>query len=229
MSDDALAALLDEAPPEVHSTRLARVDELRPHPRNYRSHPEDQRKQIARSVREHGFYRNVVAARDGTILAGHGVVETARDLGLDEVPVVFLDVDPDSPRALRVLAGDNTLALFAVDDDRALAELLKGLNAEADGLLGTGFDEAMVANLAMVTRSAEELADFDAAAEWVGMPEFVPGEKRLQLVLAFDSEEERDALVERLGVTIAKKTRGTWSAWFPPRERADLDSLLYEG
>jgi ParB-like chromosome segregation protein Spo0J len=61
---------------------------LKPHPRNYRIHPDDQLEHIIKSIQEHGFYRNVVAARDGTILAGHGVVQAALKMGLKGVPVV---------------------------------------------------------------------------------------------------------------------------------------------
>jgi hypothetical protein len=72
--------------------KLVAVDDLKPHPRNYRIHPEDQLQHIIRSIQEH-FYRNVVAAREGTILAGHGVVIAARKLGLSKVPVVRLAID----------------------------------------------------------------------------------------------------------------------------------------
>lgn len=45
---------------------------LKPHPRNYRGHPDDQLAHIERSIRDNGVYRNVLVARDYTILAGHG-------------------------------------------------------------------------------------------------------------------------------------------------------------
>lgn len=52
-------------------TEDAAIDELRAHPRNYRRHPDDQLAHIMRSIELHGFYRAVVIARDGTVLAGH--------------------------------------------------------------------------------------------------------------------------------------------------------------
>ena len=123
-----------------HPVTQAPVDTLRPHPRNYRTHPEDQLAHIVRSLQLHGFYRNVVVARDGTILAGHGVVLAARQLGLETVPVIRLDVAPDDARALQVLTGDNEIANLGDVDDRELTELLRELATEDwDLLLGTGF------------------------------------------------------------------------------------------
>jgi ParB-like chromosome segregation protein Spo0J len=72
---------------KIQAVEMVPIDELRPHPRNYRVHPEDQLAHVEHSMRTNGVYRNVVAARDGTILAGHGVVLAARKIGLAEVPV----------------------------------------------------------------------------------------------------------------------------------------------
>lgn len=136
--------------PTVYPSEIVALDSLKAHPGNYRAHPPDQREHLLSSIRQHGFYRNVVVARDGTILAGHGVVEAARDAGLAEIPVVRLDLDPDSPDALKVLTGDNEIARLALVDDRQLAELLRSVRAtSAEGLLGTGFtDEALEDELA---------------------------------------------------------------------------------
>lgn len=63
---------------------------------------------------------------------------------------------------------------------------------------------------------------------WRGMPAFKPPPPReVRLVFTFETEADRDRLVKETGVVIAKKTKGTWSAWWPPREREDLSSLLF--
>jgi len=92
------------------------VASLKPHPVNYRKHPEDQLRHIERSVKEHGFYRNVVVARDGTILAGHGVVLAAKRLKRDKVPVIRLPLAADDLRALKVLTSDNEISRLAEVD-----------------------------------------------------------------------------------------------------------------
>jgi hypothetical protein len=124
------------------------LDQLHPHPQNYRSHPDEQLHHIRESLLAHGYYRPVVVARDNTILAGHGVVQAAQELGLTVAPVVRLDLDPMDPRALKVLTGDNELARIAIDDDQLLVQLLEVIQAEDQaGLLGTGYDDDSLAAL----------------------------------------------------------------------------------
>jgi len=100
---------------------------LKSHPRNYRIHPPDQLAHLEESIRTHGFYRNVVASRDGTILVGHGVVMAAARLGMDEVPVITLDMDSTDPRALLLMAADNEIGRLAQTDNAALSKLLESL------------------------------------------------------------------------------------------------------
>lgn len=147
----------------VFETEMVKLADLKPHPQNYQTHPQEQIEHLKASIAEHGMYRNVVIARENTILAGHGVVLAATQLGMKEVSAVRLDIDPDDPRALKVLTGDNEIEQLADVDDRALTEILKQINDE-DALLGTGYDEKMLAALVYVTRPASEIADFDAAA-----------------------------------------------------------------
>lgn len=150
------------------------IASLKPHPRNYRVHTEEQLAHVRRSIEEHGFYRNVVVARGDVILAGHGVVQASTQLGMKTVPVVRLDVDADDPRAIKVLIGDNEIGKMAEVDDRSLTDMLKELCGDGDfeKLLGTGFDAQQLAVLAMVTRPASEISGPSAAAAWIGMPEF---------------------------------------------------------
>lgn len=213
---------------DLKRAELVAIASTRPHPRNYRAHPESQLVHIEASLREFGFYRNVVLARDGTILAGHGVVLAATRLGHTTIPAIRLEIDPESAAALKVLALDNELGRFAEDDDRALTELLKEISEDdPTGLFGTGFDETMLAALVMVTRPANEIADVDEAAEWAGMPEYETEADRHRLVLCFDSAEDKATIVKRLKLIIAKSTGLTSTAWWPPRERADLAAVKF--
>ena len=211
--------------------RLVDIDELLSHPQNYRTHPQDQLDEIKASIRANGFYRNVVVAEDHTILAGHGVVEASKQLGMSQVQIVELPIAPDSAQALKVLAGDNYLSKMAEDDDRMLTDLLKQVAEldDIDGLAGTGFDEMNLAALAMVTRPAEEIEDLDAAAEWVGMPDFEPADPKVQLVISCDTEQDRDDLIRKLEVHISTKTRQTWSCVWPPSENADPGAVMLDG
>lgn len=214
-------------------TETVPLASLKPHPRNYREHPEDQLKHIAESIKEHGFYRNIVVARDGTILAGHGVVAAARSVGIAEVPVIRLDVDANDPKALKLLAGDNEISRLAEVDDRNLVDMLKELK-DLDELLGTGFDDQMLAAYAMVTRTQDEIKNKDEASHWVGMPEHDIGEQGCLLTVNFKNEQDRDEFCKRSGLSEGyvrkfSKHSNHWAIWWPPRtEREDTKAVRYE-
>lgn len=208
------------------------LDDLKPHPRNYVKHPDDQIAHIARSVQEHGVYKNVVVSRDGYVLAGHGVVEALKRLGHRAVPAHRVGLDHDHPRALKIVVGDNEIGRLREVDDRALTEILRDLAAldpGEGGLEGTGFDEVSLAGLVLVTRHVEETTNLDAAAEWagVGLPECVEGHNLPKLMILFRSMEDRDRFLAEKGLDLdasgVNPSRGmTLSAWWPPKEPGEL-------
>lgn len=196
------------------------ITALKPHPRNYRAHPDDQLAHIAASLKEHGVYRNVVIARDNTILAGHGVVKAAQRICMTELRCVRLDIDPESPAALRVLTGDNGIGRLAEQDDRMLTDLLRTLKEQdaAVGLIGTGYDEQMLAALVFVTRPSSEIASMNAAADWVGMPKFEAQGPGDQIIVHFGSPEAR----AEFGKLVGQDVDGKKFIHFPPKEKTDI-------
>jgi len=91
----------------IHTVELVAPEALRPHPRNYRHHPVGQLEHLVASLERHGVYRNVATARDGTMLAGHGGVAAALELGLAQIPVVRLHIGPDDPQGHCQLSAKN--------------------------------------------------------------------------------------------------------------------------
>jgi hypothetical protein len=205
------------------------IDRLKIHPRNYRQHPPDQLLHIVRSIEEHGVYRNVVVAVDYTILAGHGVVKALTQMGRAEVTVFRLPVAPDSVQALKLLAGDNEIGHLAEVDDRLFTEILKEVK-DLGELLGTGYDELMLANLIYVTRPESEIKDLDEAAAWAeaGMPEFGNGALPFKLVISFRSEADRVEFTDKYELRILKREAATWATWWPYREPEDASALRFE-
>jgi hypothetical protein len=211
------------------------IADLKPHPKNYRTHPQDQIDHLVASIEKHGMYRNVVIADDNTILAGHGVVEAARQSDIDEIPVHRVNVAPDDVRALEILAGDNEVDHLAHVDDRALTGILKEISDyDPSELLGTGYDQMMLANLAYVTRPASEIGDFDEAAHWVGLPEYEPAERPYQVIVSFDTPEDRDDFFTKLGTTKDEAVNKQFgdghkmSMWWPIRSIEDPASLIFD-
>ena len=167
--------------------QIVPIETLKPHPQNYRKHPDDQLQHLVESIKEHGIYRNIIVANDKTILAGHGVVQACLKMEMKEVPVIILELDPQDTKALKILTGDNEIANLGEIDDRLLSEILKEIKTEdLNGLLGTGYDEKMLANLVMVTRPASEIANINEAAQWAGMPNYDEENKAYKAVVNFD-------------------------------------------
>ena len=102
------------------------VASLKPYARNARTHSKKQIKQIASSIERFGFVNPVLIGDDGEIIAGHGRVEAAKQLGLKTVPTLALSHLTETERRAYVLA-DNKLALNAGWDREILAIELQGL------------------------------------------------------------------------------------------------------
>ena len=194
---------------KIAKTGFIDPNKLKSHPRNYREHPDDQLEHIIKSIRENGFYRNVVVAREDTILAGHGVVKAAIKMKLDSVPFIRLDIDPNDPQALKVLTGDNEISNLVTVDDRELSELLKEIK-NIDGLLGTGFDEQQLANLLFITRPKSEIEGMDEASELAGLPEYGGGgnPEFTKIVVSFRNVADRTKFIKLTGaIKATDKTR----------------------
>lgn len=113
------------------------VDDLTTHPGNPRR---GDLAAVKASIEVNGFYGTIVAQRStGYVLAGNHRLMAARELGMESVPVVW--VDCDDTRARAILAADNRTSELGGFDSEALATLLEGLRIE-DALEGTGYDDA---------------------------------------------------------------------------------------
>jgi ParB-like chromosome segregation protein Spo0J len=101
--------------------------------------------QIAASIVEFGFTNPILVDSNDGIIAGHGRLSAAQELGLKTVPVVVLDHLSERQRKAYILA-DNQLALNAGWD----TDLLRG---ELQDLAELDFD------LSLIGFSDDELAD----------------------------------------------------------------------
>ena len=65
------------------------IDLLVPYARNSRTHSDAQVAQIAASMKEWGWTSPVLVDESNRIIAGHGRVLAARQLGIDKIPCVI--------------------------------------------------------------------------------------------------------------------------------------------
>jgi hypothetical protein len=85
------------------------TDKLIPYARNAKKHDAAQVSKLAGSIREFGFNNPVLIDKDNGIIAGHGRVMAAQQLGLADVPCIRLGHLTDNQRKAYILA-DNRLA-----------------------------------------------------------------------------------------------------------------------
>ncbi|MEI7780303.1 MAG: ParB N-terminal domain-containing protein [Planctomycetota bacterium] len=110
------------------------IEELFPHPDNPNRGSVDD---LADSLSEFGQFRSIVGRPDGTILAGHHLVQAAKRVGIKTVRVDIIDVDDTTAR--KIMLADNRLADLGLGPNLDL--LLKNLEELGNDIAGTGFDE----------------------------------------------------------------------------------------
>lgn len=122
------------------------IDRLVPYAKNSRLHSQEQIAQVAASIVEFGFTNPVLVDSNDGIVAGHGRLAAARELGLPEVPVVVLDHLSERQKRAYVIA-DNKLALNASWDVDMLAMEVDALREDDFDLTLLGFSEAELEGL----------------------------------------------------------------------------------
>jgi DNA modification methylase len=164
--------------------------ELRPHPRNWRTHPPAQREALQGILAEVGWADALIAREtaDGLqLIDGHLRAETTPD---QEVPVLILDVD--EREAEKLLAGLDPLAGLAGTDPEKLRGLLADLETDSEAL------QALFDDLAGLDRK-EGRTDPDAIPDPPDEPVTQPGDLWVlggHRLLCGDSASEVD--VDRL-------------------------------
>ncbi len=185
---------------QTKAAALAVVDKplsfFRPHPENPRGHPPDQVALLAERLKKFGWYKNVVARSDGTLLAGHGMIQAAESLGMETAPVVLYD--GDDMDAVELMVGDNHASDLAVDDTAKLVELQELLLAETGSMGTTGITEGRLAELRAISDAEAEVRD----ATDKGDDGFVPGDesKLWRITIQCEDEAQCERLCEALGV-----------------------------
>lgn len=169
----------------VKELRRVRAGDLRPHPMNWRKHPDDQRSALRAALNEVGFAGALLARElpDGALelIDGHLRAETATD---QIVPVLVLDVSAEE--ADKILLTHDPLAAMAEVDAERLAALVEKAEFEHVEL------EELLTSAAQAAASAEPA--IEEVALW---PEVVIPES-FQVVVQCDGEDQQRAVYERM-------------------------------
>lgn len=122
--------------------KLVKIEELIPHPKNPNTHPQSQIKILAQNIRYHGWRHPIVVSKlSGYIVAGHGRLEAAKELGVSIIPVEYQNFASED-NELAVLVGDNRLAELSSLDLNGLQDIIDGFKASDFDTILVGFEPA---------------------------------------------------------------------------------------
>lgn len=163
------------------------VDSLIPYARNSRTHSEAQVAQIAASIKEFGFTNPVLTDGENGIIAGHGRVLAAQELGMKDIPVIELGHLTDAQRKAYVLA-DNKLALNAGWDYDLLRTELAELDDAGFDLTLIGFSETELSSVAGDVKEQESDSELSSGMEYRIIVDCRDENQQTELLDRFDRE-----------------------------------------
>jgi ParB-like chromosome segregation protein Spo0J len=174
-----------------HNQVMMPLSKLKHIDRNARAHSPEQIQQITESLKKYGFVSPFVIDSKGTVYAGNGRLQAAKNLEMTEVPCVMLEgLSKAEMRAYALV--DNRLSETSSWDKDILKIELEELALDID------------LDLSVVGFSADEISKLLSD----GIPDFVPdlgaddegdgSEKKIKLTVMFDSMSEMDDLFAEL-------------------------------
>ena len=159
------------------SFELIDIDKLAPYKRNARVHSKEQIKKICASIQEFGFISPCIVDATNGLIAGHGRVEAAKQLGIRHVPCVRVEHLTEAQKRAYIIA-DNRLAELSEWD----ADLV---NVELEDLKLLDFDV--------------ELIGFDEDKfEFNGKDKSINDDIKLSLKIELDDEQSQQELFDEL-------------------------------
>lgn len=173
----------------IKELRHVPASDLRPNPKNWRTHPVEQQNVLRGVLAEIGFADALLARElpDGSLMLidGHLRVETTPN---ETMPVLVLDVNEEE--ADQILATLDPLAGMATPDNDALNELLKGVEFKNDAVSKMLND--------ILNDSGAKVGKGKDVSQLEISPELF--ERQDYLVIYFEDELDWKVACERLGI-----------------------------
>jgi ParB-like nuclease domain len=139
---------------------------LIPHARNARRHGPAQIAEIAGLIREWGWTVPVLIDESDGIIAGHGRVLAAQQLGIADIPVVVARGWDDARKRAYMIA-DNEVSSHSTWNKELLRVELADLAQHGVDLQTIGFDAADIAKRSAATGDLPQALQLEPAREYV--------------------------------------------------------------
>lgn len=204
---------------QIQKVERLPIADLKPFKRNPRKHSPEQIAQIIAAIRKWGWTIPVLIDGKKNILAGHGRVLAAKQMGLKVVPCLRkLGQWSEAERRAYIIA-DNKLTELAGWDIENLKMEMADLKQLGFDLKLTGFPMNEIAGLLGLGKEENPLD------HWQGMPEFTQDEQAHRtIVMHFASDEDVEEFGRRLNLPVTDKTK---FLWFPPLQDESYTDAAY--
>lgn len=153
----------------------------KPNPKNTRVHTASQIKHLAKLIQEYGWTMPVLCDEKDNVLAGHGRLMAAAELGMVEVPVIIARGWTAAQKRAYAIA-DNQSALMSSWDAELLRSELVDLREQGINLELAGFTREGLKGVFPLSHEQRQAA---------------AGEPHWEIVVTCDSEEHQRELLEQ--------------------------------
>lgn len=151
---------------ELKEIKSVPISELIPYVNNARKHSEIQIQQIAASIKEFGFNNPILVDSENGIIAGHGRMEGARLLGLENVPCIEVKHLTEAQKKAFILA-DNQIATNAGWDYDLLSNEIENLKELDIDLTLIGFSDQELLQINQNYDDVKDIEEFPTVDEKV--------------------------------------------------------------
>lgn len=108
------------------------ISKLKPHPKNPNNHSKEQIDRLAKIIAAQGFRNPVVVSnQSGYVVAGHGRLASAKQVGFKTVPVSYQDFKNEDHEYAHMVA-DNSISDWAELDLSAINNEILNLGTDLD-------------------------------------------------------------------------------------------------
>ena len=174
---------------------MRKISELKPNEKNPRQISRDEMNKLKRSIKEFGLIDPIIVnkheERKDVVVGGHMRLQASKELGMKEVPVVYVELDNTKENLLNIALNE----ISGEWDEDKLYNLLKELNEQGNDLTLSGFDEPMIDEILARDREEEKERNIDKAPPVPVNPITKPGDVWIlgrHRIMCGDSTSEKD-------------------------------------
>lgn len=117
---------------KISNVRQVKLKDLKPYENNAKIHGQKQIDRLKDSISEFGFVNPILIDSDGVVIAGHGRLEAATQLGLEKVPCICIEGLSDDQKKAYILADNRLSELDTSWNMDLVAKELESINLDFD-------------------------------------------------------------------------------------------------